>query len=84
MTQWLTRSSPTVPCRPLAKATFSLVPTPSVDATSTGSRTPRGTRYSPPNEPSSERVSGVAVERTSAATPFIARCAASMSTPASA
>jgi hypothetical protein len=29
-------------------------------------------------------VSGVAVERTSAATPFIARAAASMSTPAAA
>src|SRR5437763_16732709 len=65
-------------------ATFSLVPTPSVLATSTGRRASRGTRYSPPNEPSSESVSAVAVERTSSATPFIARAAASMSTPAAA
>src|SRR5688572_4984268 len=66
------------------KATLSLVPTPSVLATSTGRLAPGGTRYSPPKEPSSESVSGVAVERTSSATPFIARAAASMSTPAAA
>src|SRR4051812_1933194 len=83
-TQWFTRSSPTVPWRPVRKASFSLVPTPSVLATRTGCRAPRGTRYSPPNEPSSLSVSGVAVERTSSATPTIARCAASMSTPAAA
>ena len=38
LTQWLTRSSPTVSWTPLSKATFSLVPTPSALATSTGVR----------------------------------------------
>ena len=38
LTQWLTRSAPTVSCRPVMNATFSLVPTPSALDTSTGSR----------------------------------------------
>jgi hypothetical protein len=44
LTQWFTRSSPTVPWRPAMKATLSLVPTPSVLATNTGFRAPGGTR----------------------------------------
>ena len=38
LTDMATRSMPTVACRPVAKASLSLVPTPSVEATSTGSR----------------------------------------------
>ena len=38
LTQWLTRSAPTVSCRPVMNATFSFVPTPSALDTSTGSR----------------------------------------------
>ena len=38
--QWCTRSRPTDPCRPVANATASLVPTPSAEATSTGSLNP--------------------------------------------
>ena len=38
LTQWLTRSAPQVSWRPISIATFSFVPTPSVDATRTGSR----------------------------------------------
>ncbi len=38
LTQWFTRSTPTVSCRFAMKATFSLVPTPSALDTSTGSR----------------------------------------------
>ena len=36
LTQWFTRSSPTVSWRPVRNATFSLVPTPSAELTSTG------------------------------------------------
>ena len=38
LTQWFTRSAPTVWCRFISKAIFSLVPTPSTLETSTGSR----------------------------------------------
>ena len=38
LTLMATRSMPTVSCRSAMKATFSLVPTPSVQDTSTGSR----------------------------------------------
>ena len=38
LTQWFTRSAPTVSCRPVMNATFSFVPTPSALDTSTGSR----------------------------------------------
>ena len=38
LTQWLTRSTPIVSWTPVMNATFSLVPTPSALATSTGSR----------------------------------------------
>src|SRR3984957_9907502 len=37
LTQWLTRSAPTVECRPISNAILSLVPTPSTLDTSTGS-----------------------------------------------
>src|SRR5438067_1647948 len=44
LTQWLTRSSPTVSCTLARAATSTLVPTPSVDSTSTGCSYPGGTR----------------------------------------
>ena len=54
-----TRSMPTVPCRPAWKATFSLVPTPSVPATSTGSRyLPGGRANRPPKPPTPATTSG--------------------------
>ena len=37
LTQWFTRSAPTVECSPISKAILSLVPTPSTLETSTGS-----------------------------------------------
>ena len=39
--EWFTRSRPSVSCRPAARATRTLVPTPSADATRTGSSHPR-------------------------------------------
>ncbi len=83
LTQWLTRHCPTVSCRPVAKASLSFVPTPSALDTSTGSRVSSGTRYSPPNAPSSDRVKRSRVEATSAFRLSLARSAASRSTPAS-
>ena len=40
LTQWFTRSTPTVSCLSIAKAIFNFVPTPSILATNTGSRIP--------------------------------------------
>ena len=81
-TQWLTRSSPTVSCRPARKATFSLVPTPSALATSTGSRQAAASSLkSPPNKPISESTPGVKVERASCLMRRTASLPASMSTP---
>src|SRR5438034_2205295 len=51
-TQWFTRSMPTVSCLFMAKAIFNFVPTPSMLATSTGSRIPgKPARNNPPNPP---------------------------------
>ena len=82
LTQWLTRSAPTVSCRPERNATLSLVPTPSALDTSTGASRPPGTAYMPPNEPIPERVWRSWVLATSALMAFFARSAASRSTPA--
>ena len=46
-TQWLTRSSPTVSCRPVRNATLSLVPTPSAELTSTGRFQPESWKPAP-------------------------------------
>ena len=63
-------------------ATFSLVPTPSALATSTGSRSDRGSsRNSPPNEPMSDSTPGVNVPRASDLIRRTASLPASMSTP---
>src|SRR5438552_9668926 len=51
-TQWFTRSMPTVSGLFMAKAIFNFVPTPSMLATSTGSRIPgKLARNNPPNPP---------------------------------
>ncbi len=64
------------------KATFSLVPTPSALATSTGSRSRAGSsRNRPPNEPISESTPGVKVARASALMRRTVSLPASMSTP---
>ncbi len=65
-------------------AILSLVPTPSAEATSTGSLRPfSGSLNSPPNDPSSDSTPSVAVFLTSFLTWAKARSCASMSTPAS-
>ena len=62
LTQWFTRSCPTVSCRPVAKATLSLVPTPSAELTSTGFFQPASWKPAP-NEPMSVRTPRVKVFR---------------------
>ena len=85
LTQWLTRSAPTVSWRPISIATFSFVPTPSVEPTSTGSLYfEKSGRKSPPNPPTSPSTPGVKVERMAAFARASAAAFASMSTPASA
>jgi hypothetical protein len=78
-----TRSIPTVPCLPVAKASLSLVPTPSVPDTSTGSRSPGGIMTSDEKPPTPASTWAVGrdfvifdMRRTSSS-------AAPMSTPAS-
>src|SRR6266545_2689530 len=83
LTQWLTRSAPHVSWRPAATATLSFVPTPSVEATSTGSRyREKSGRKSPPNPPMSPMTPGVKVERIASFARASAPAFASMSTPA--
>jgi hypothetical protein len=67
-TDMATRSIPTVLWRPVAKASFSFVPTPSVEATSTGSRyflekrpRPSSSRKSPAKPSGHLRTRGVNV-----------------------
>ena len=68
--------------RPARNATFSLVPTPSALATSTGSRNRPGSSWnSPPNDPISDSTPGVNVERASARMRRTVSLPASMSTP---
>src|SRR5438874_10490761 len=65
-------------------ATLSLVPTPSVLDTSTGSFIPAKLQANiPPNDPMSERTPGVKVSRASFRIRFLAALDFSMSTPAS-
>ena len=82
LTQWFTRSWPTVSCRPASIATLSFVPTPSALETSTGLGTSVGTRNMPPKPPNSPRVPAVSVDTTCALMRAFASSAASMSTPA--
>ena len=78
-----TRSSPIVSKRPTAVATFALVPTPSVDDTSTGSRYFDGSkRNRPPNPPMSPSTSGRNVERTASLIASTAASPAPIETPA--
>src|SRR5262249_27383853 len=74
---------PIVLWRPLSIATLSLVPTPSVAATSTGSRYPARLRSNnPPNPPISAAAPGRAVARTKGLIRSTVRLPASISTPA--
>ena len=67
LTQWFTRSAPTVSCRFMAKAIFNFVPTPSTLATSTGSRIPeKFGANSPPKPPIFPSTSGPCVPLTRA------------------
>ena len=85
LTHMATQSTPTVSCLSIRKASFSLVPTPSVPETSTGSVMPaRSGTNRPPKPPMSEQTPAVAVR---AIWPFISSTAlypAVMSTPAAA
>ena len=82
LTQWLTRSRPTVSWMPVMKATRSLVPTPSALATSTGSRIPaEDSENRPPKDPISESTPGVNVPFASERMRRTTSLPASMSTP---
>ncbi len=84
-TQWFTRSCPTVPWTPAAIATFSFVPTPSAEATRSGSDIPvKSGRNSPPKPPTSPTMPFVNVERIAFFARATAAIFASISTPASA
>jgi len=52
---------PIVSCRPVRKATLSLVPTPSQPATSTGASGPSPKTYAPPKAPGGNTTSGPSV-----------------------
>src|SRR5512141_3102539 len=82
-THMATRSIPTVSNLPAAAATLTLVPTPSVPETRTGSRYFRaGKRKNPANEPISPRTSLRCVVRTIGRIRRTRRSPSSMSTPA--
>ncbi len=73
-----------VSCLPSAMATLSLVPTPSVEATSTGNGYgPVSSRKRLPKPPIPPSTAGVAVEAAACPISSTARRASSMSTPAS-
>jgi hypothetical protein len=74
---------PTVSWRLAMNATFSLLPTPSVEDTSTGSRYPVGMRTKPAKPPMPPRTSGRYVALARGAMRRTASSPASMSTPAS-
>ena len=66
----------------IMNATFSLVPTPSALATSTGSAEPAACMWNkPPNDPISESTPGVNVPCAKPRIRLTTSCAASMSTP---
>ena len=70
-----------VSCTPVAKATLSLVPTPSVPLTSTGSLDTVGTRQSPAKPPTSAMTSAMRVAAASGLMRSTSSSPASMSTP---
>ena len=75
---------PTVSCRPVSMASISLVPTPSVQDTSTGSRKPAALRSNKaPKPPSPPMVPGRAVALAAGPIASTRASPASMSTPAS-
>ncbi len=81
--QWFTRSTPTVSCLSIANAIFNFVPTPSMLATSTGSRIPgKLARNNPPNPPIFPSTCGPCVCLTNAPMPRFNLFARSTSTPA--
>ena len=85
LTQWLTRSAPQVSCRPAIAATFNFVPTPSVEATRTGSAYfEKSGLNRPPKPPTSPSTPFVKVDRIASFEAAIAFIFASMSTPAEA
>ena len=86
-----TRSMPTVPCTPIAWATATFVPTPSVEVASRGRRIPvRAEASTSPANPPAPSTTGHAdatpawVLRTAAFIRVTARSPASVSTPAAA
>ncbi len=80
-----TQSMPTVSCLSIAKASFSLVPTPSVPDTSTGwGISVQSSSNSPPKPPSPPSTPGITVRATCCFISSTARYPAVMSTPAAA
>ncbi len=84
--QWLTMSTPTTSGRPARAASSTFVPTPSVEATSTGwsSCFNAETSSAPPKLPIPLSTSGVWVRSTLLRSRLTARLPSSMSTPAAA
>ena len=76
-----TRSIPTVSCLPAMNASLSLVPTPSVPATSTGSRYFFGISKSPAKPPMPASTSGRIVRRACGLMRSTSASPSSMSTP---
>ena len=74
---------PTLSCRFSWKASFSLVPTPSVPETSTGCLYFAGSSHSAPNPPMPASTSGRSVRRANGLIASTRASPASMSTPAS-
>ncbi len=73
--------APIVSCTPAMNATFSLVPTPSALATSTGSGDAGSSANRPPNDPTPDSTPGVYVPRASTLIRRTTSLPASMSTP---
>ena len=86
MTQWLTMSAPTPRTVPSRAASSTLVPTPSVEATSTGSSIAASAlaENAPPKLPTPRTTSGPCVRSTAVRIWATARVPSSMSTPAAA
>ena len=82
--QWFTMSMPVPRTRPSLAASSTFVPTPSVDATSTGwSNSLRNdTSIAPPNDPTPRKTRSLVVEATLDLRRDTARFPSSMSTPA--
>jgi len=84
LTQWFTRSAPTVSQVPARRATFILVPTPSMELTRIGRASGNWAENRPPNSPMSLRTPGVRVAFTSGLIRARAWSWRLMSTPAAA